>query len=178
MKIYVLPTDTTLGLACDIDDHEAYSLLYKMKARDSEKPISLLVRDWEELEEETTLNTRQIDFLKSYKFPFTVVTNVREDFRVEYDLDEDIYEQVGFRVGEACLEDQTLNYIHNTMFLTSANKSWEEECETIEEVKDVFWKYDKYLKILPGNVYNNEPSNVIRFVGDSTELEYIRKNYP
>lgn len=64
------------------------------------------------------------------------------------------------------------------MFLTSANKSGEEECETIEEVKEVFGKYEKYLKILPGNVYNNEASNVIKFVGDSTELQYIRKNYP
>lgn len=69
-----------------------------MKKRDKVKPISLLVHDWDELEEETSLNTRQIDFLRSYKFPFTVVTDVRDDFRVEYELDEDIYQQVGFRV--------------------------------------------------------------------------------
>ena len=149
-----------------------------MKERDKVKPISLLVRDWEELEEETHLNSRQIDFLKSYKFPFTVVTDVDEDFRVEFDLDEEIYDQVGFRVGEACLEPQTLDYIPGTMFLTSANKAGEDECETVEEVKEEFAHYDKYLKVLPGNIFNNAASNVIKFVGDSTELEYLRKNYP
>lgn len=178
MKIYVTPTDTCIGLACSIDDREAYNAVYKMKKRDIKKPISLLVRDWDELEEETHLNTRQIDFLKSYKFPFTVVTDVDEDFRVEYDLDEEIYDKVGFRVGEACLEPQTLDYIRNTMFLTSANIAGEQECESIDEVMTTFSSYERYMKVLPGNIFNNASSNVISFVGDSTELEYLRKNYP
>jgi len=48
----------------------------------------------------------------------------------------------------------------------------------VDEVKEVFGKYDKYLKVLPGNTYNNASSNVIKFVGDTTQLEYLRKNYP
>ena len=123
MKIYVVPTDTCLGLACYVDDKEGYRLLYEMKEREKVKPLAILVPHWDELEEETLLNTRQTDFLRSYKFPFTVVTDVRNDFRVEYDLDETVYDRIGFRVGEACLSDETLPYIQGSMFLTSANIS-------------------------------------------------------
>lgn len=149
-----------------------------MKQRDRVKPLAILVPYWEDLEEETLLNTRQIDFLKSYKFPFTVVTEVREDFRVEYELDETVYEQVGFRVGEACLDEDTLSYIRGPMFLTSANLSGEEECQSVEEIMQVFGNQGKYLTSLPGTIHNNEASNVIRFQGDSTALDYIRKHYP
>lgn len=178
MKIYVIPTDTCLGLGCYIDDQEAYELLYKMKQRDKVKPLAMLVPYWEDLEEETILNTRQIDFLKSYKFPFTAVTEVREDFRIEYELDEKIYDRVGFRVGESCLEEETLAYIRGPMFLTSANLSGEEECQTVEEIMQVFGSYDKYIQVLPGVTHNNAASNVISFQWDSTALDYIRKHYP
>jgi tRNA A37 threonylcarbamoyladenosine synthetase subunit TsaC/SUA5/YrdC len=107
------------------------------------------------------------------------VCEVRDDFRDEYPiLDDAWYKTVGFRVAEACLEPETQGYIRAPIFLTSANKSGEEECHTIDEVNDIFRDNADTLKILPGKAGCLPASNVIQFVWTSNDLKYIRKNYP
>ncbi|MCB9807331.1 Sua5/YciO/YrdC/YwlC family protein [Candidatus Peribacteria bacterium] len=98
-KIFIVPTDTCLGIGCRLDDQDGYELLYTMKGRDKNKPLAILVPTWEDLLYESVLTSTQINFLKTYKFPFTVISSIREDFRDEYPLlDEYNYKTVGFRV--------------------------------------------------------------------------------
>lgn len=123
-KIYVVPTDTCIGFGCRLDDREAYEMLIKIKGRNKEKPIAIMVPTWDDLVYESTLTPTQINFLKTYKFPFTIVAQIRQDFRDEYPiLDEYEYKTVGFRVAETCLSAETLAHIRSPLFLTSANKS-------------------------------------------------------
>jgi tRNA A37 threonylcarbamoyladenosine synthetase subunit TsaC/SUA5/YrdC len=178
-KIYVVPTDTCLGIWCRIDDSEWYSLIYELKWRDKNKQLAILVPTWEDLAYETSLTSSQINFLKTYKFPFTIICDVRDDFRDEYPLlDEYNYKTLGFRVAEVCLPTETQSYIRAPLFLTSANKSWEKECNTIDEVNHIFRDNRDALKILPGSAGNQPSSNVIQFIWTTNDLKYIRKNYP
>jgi len=150
-KIYVLPTDTCIGLACRLDDQKSYETLYEMKGRNSSHPVAILVPTWEDLIYETKLSPTQINFLRTYKFPFTVLCEVRDDFRDEYPLlDTYGYKTVGFRVAEACLPRETQAYVRSPLFLTSANKTGEKECHTVQEIERVFSEYLPLLKILPG----------------------------
>ena len=178
-KIYVIPTDTCIGFGCRLDDKEWYELLSDIKGRDPKKPIAIMVPTWEDLIYETTLSPSQVNFLRTYKFPFTVLTEVREDFRDEYPLlDTYGYKTVGFRVAEACIPKETLPYIRSPLFLTSANKSWEKECYTTQEVEAKFINHLEILKTLPGTTGRQPASNVITFKGTSNDLQYTRKNYP
>lgn len=178
-KIYVIPTDTCIGLGCRLDDEKWYKLLHDIKERNETKPIAILVPNWEDLIYETKLLPSQVNFLRTYKFPFTVVCDVRDDFRDEYPLlDMYGYKKVWFRVGEACLSPETLSYIRTPLFLTSANKSGKKECQTILEVENVFKNYLPLLKIIPGTPGKQPSSNVIAFRGSTNELQYSRKNYP
>jgi len=138
-----------------------------------------MVPTWEDLLYETTLSPAQVNFLRTYKFPFTVLSEVREDFRDEYPLlDVYGYKTVGFRVAEACLPKETLPYIRSPLFLTSANKSGEKECHTLEEVRAKFADHLDLLQVLPGVAGKLPASNVISFKGASNDLQYTRKNYP
>ncbi len=178
-KIFVVPTDTCIGIGCRLDDREGYNLIYTLKWRDTKKPLAILVPTWDDLLYETTLTPSQINFLKTYKFPFTIVCEVKDDFRDEYPLlDEMQYRTVWFRVAETCLSAETMSYIRSPLFLTSANKAGEEECHTIDEVNSVFCDNIDVLKILPGTAGKQPASNVIQFVWTTNELKYIRKNYP
>lgn len=178
-KIFVIPTDTCIGFGCRLDDKKWYELLVSLKGRDPKKPIAIMVPSWEDLLYETTLSPAQVNFLRTYKFPFTILSEVREDFRDEYPLlDAYGYTVVGFRVAEACLSKETLPYIRSPLFLTSANKSGEKECHTIQEVEKKFSEHLNLLKILPGVAGNLPASNVITFRGNSNDLQYTRKNYP
>lgn len=98
-KIFVVPTETCIGIGCRIDDKEGYELIYELKGRDKNKPIAILVPTWDDLLYESVLTPSQVNFLKTYKFPFTIICGIREDFRDEYPLlDEYNYKTVGFRV--------------------------------------------------------------------------------
>ncbi len=178
-QIFVVPTDTCLGIWCRMDDDVWYKKLYEMKHRDTKKPLALLVPSWDDLAYESTLTPGQINFLKTYKFPFTVVCPIRDDFRDEYPiLDTYNYTTVGFRVAEVCVPQEALGYIRYPLFLTSANRAWDSECHTIEEVQEVFWSEKNLLKILPGKAGCQPASNVIQFIWTTNDLKYIRKNYP
>lgn len=178
-KIFVIPTDTCLGIWCRLDDEDGYKMLFDLKWRDTSKPLAVLVPTWDDLAFETTLTPSQINFLKTYKFPFTIICNTKVDFRDEYPIfDLYNYKTVGFRVGDACLSEETREYMRSPIFLTSANKSGQVECQTIQEVNEVFRDNMDVLKILPGVSLCRPPSNVIQFVWTTNELKYIRKNYP
>ena len=164
-KIYVIPTDTCIGFACRLDDREGYEMLIKIKGRNKEKPIAIMVPSWDDLEYESTLTATQINFLKTYKFPFTIVAQIRQDFRDEYPiLDEYEYKTVGFRVAETCLPPETLAHIRSPLLLPSANKSGQAECYTVEEVNEIFADDLDALKFLPGQSGRQPSSNVIQFV--------------
>lgn len=164
-RIFIVPTDTCLGFGCRLDDKEAYEMLFELKGRDKNKRIAIMVPTWDDLAYESTLTPNQINFLKTYKFPFTIISTIREDFRDEYPLlDEYDYTTVGFRVAETCLPPETQQYIRYPLFLTSANKSGKGECFTMEEVNEVFPGDIEKLKVLPGKAGHQPSSNVIQFV--------------
>ncbi len=178
-KIYVIPTDTCIGFGCRLDDKDAYEMLIKIKGRNKEKPIAIMVPTWDDLIYESTLTPTQINFLKTYKFPFTIISQIRQDFRDEYPiLDEYDYKTVGFRVAQTCLPPETLPYIQSPLFLTSANKSGQGECFTRDEVNEIFADDLDVLKFLPGKSGHQPSSNVIQFVWTTNDLKYMRKNYP
>lgn len=178
-KIYIIPTDTCYGIGCRLDDLEAYNLLYAIKGRDKGKKLAVLVPSWEDLEYETTLTPSQINFLKTYKFPFTVVCKPRDDFREEYTiLDSEEYDTVGFRVAEACLSSESLPYIRTPLFLTSANKSGDIACMTPQEIKSMFHEYTHLFQEIPGESRHEPASNVISFQWTTNNLQYFRKHYP
>ncbi|MFC1798050.1 hypothetical protein ACFLY2_02755 [Patescibacteria group bacterium] len=77
-----------------------------MKKRDLDKPLAILVPDFEWLKDNTDLTSEQIVFLKGYEKPFTILTdsdhlrvwiNYVDEDNNEF-INRDIYEQFAFRV--------------------------------------------------------------------------------
>ena len=186
--IYLLPTDTCFWMACPVHDLKAYSWIYKIKKRDLDKPLAILVPDFKWLEENTDLTSEQIDFLKEYNKPFTVLNdsdhlrvwiNYIDDDNNEF-INRDIYEQFAFRVVNNDTEKRLVKE-NWPMFLTSANLSGKPEMYSGREVEEEFSYYlekDK-IKFVWKNVWNLEAkttSDIFRFDWDSLELEYLRQN--
>jgi tRNA A37 threonylcarbamoyladenosine synthetase subunit TsaC/SUA5/YrdC len=104
--IYLIPTDTCYGMACEIADSNEYNKIYEIKQRYPQKHLAIMVGDTMWLRANTDLNFDQLDFLTKYPRPFTVVTRSRImshliHFKDEY-LDfhnSDIYDKIGFRVA-------------------------------------------------------------------------------
>ncbi|MDD5770612.1 MAG: Sua5/YciO/YrdC/YwlC family protein [Candidatus Gracilibacteria bacterium] len=183
--IYIIPTDTCFGIACALDDTKSYHKIYKIKNRELNKPLAIMVEDFDWLLENTTLNLEQVVFLKNYKKPFTILTNCpriemilnleQEDFNYE---NKKFYKKIAFRVANNEIEKNLINEV-GPIFLTSANFSGEKEIYDIYEAKKQFLKYTKDIKFLGENYKLDEkikPSDIFEFDGENLEIKYLRKN--
>ena len=93
------------------------------------------------MEKISKLNSRQIDFLKGYPHPFTIVTEMKTDFIFPSFLDRNLYKDFGLRVAESFLTEEGSEMLEFPIFLTSANNSGEEEIYDYSELQERFGKY-------------------------------------
>lgn len=172
--VFAIPTDTCFGIWCNFFDKDWFEDIYKLKSRNKNKPLSVVVRDFAELEKITNLNKIQINFLKKYPHPFTVLTSINKIFILPDFLDKNIYNKVAFRVWEVCLNLDLLDKLDFPIFLTSANISWEDEIYSSNEIAQIF---DNKIDISQWNIAKIPTSNIFEFIKDTTEIQFLRKNY-
>lgn len=181
--IYILPTDTCFWIWCAIYDTKSYHKIYKIKKRDFKKPLAIMVEDFDFLEKYTSLNKKQIDFLKNYKKPFSIITNCpniemmlnlwEDEFVYE---NKEIYKNISFRVANNDIQKKLIKEI-GPIFLTSANLSWKDEIYDINKAKEIFTQ-NKDITFLWENTIldkNIKPSDIIEFIKESLEVNYLRK---
>lgn len=183
--IYLLPTDTCFWIACSIDDIKNYEKIYKIKKRTLDKPLAIMVSDFNWLKENTTLNKEQIDFLKNHEKPFTVLTDSSSiSLWLSFETEDwvgfqnrDVYQKIALRVAHNDSQKKLIKKVW-PIFLTSANTSWEEEIYDINKLEETFSYYleKKIVKILPGTNGDSKTSDIFEFEWDSLEVKYLRKN--
>ncbi|MCP4523785.1 MAG: Sua5/YciO/YrdC/YwlC family protein [Candidatus Gracilibacteria bacterium] len=182
--IFVLPTDTCYGIATAIGDSVAYKKIYKIKKRPFYKPLAILVPDLDWLCENTSLTEAQLEFLYDYKTPYTILTDCpRISLLLSYD-DDDIsypnheqYEKIAFRVAHTPAQKQLIQKM-GPLFLTSANISGEPEIYTKKEAKSLTETHSSDIQLLDAQDIPRDvsPSDIFTFIGETTEIEYLRQN--
>lgn len=187
--IYILPTDTCYWIACSVDDIKSYNKIYKIKKRSYDKPLAVMVPDFEWLAQNTDLTLEQITFLKNYPKPFTILTDampirvwinyVNEEDGWEEFINRANYEKIAIRVAHNNIQKRLLKETW-PIFLTSANFSWEKEMYSPKEIKEKFSYYlEKWtIKFIWENMWpleQNPPSEIFEFDWDSLEQIFLRK---
>ena len=143
--LYILSTDTCYGLACEFHDIAGYEKIYKFKKRDKSKALAIMVKSFDWLEKNTDLRSEQIDFLKKYDRPFTILTEssaVRlylefESESGEHFFNKNIYSYISFRVAHTPAQKKLISQV-GPLWLTSANLSDTKENYSIKEVEKDF----------------------------------------
>ncbi len=194
-NIFILSSDTCFWLACYIDDLENYKKIYELKDRDFSKWLAVLIDDFEFFEENKIFNKKQIDFLKNYENPFTILINTKKLEKIKDKNsnlkkiletvkklpNKEIYEKIAFRVAQTFMQRKLIR-LGGFLFLTSANKSGNSEIFSSVKVKEEFEKdLEKFnIKILAHNEFcinsKQKSSDIFEFEGESLELKYLRKN--
>ncbi|MDD3645969.1 MAG: Sua5/YciO/YrdC/YwlC family protein [Candidatus Gracilibacteria bacterium] len=180
MNLFILPTNTCFGIATPIGDIEGYKKIYEIKKRDFDKPLAIMVLDFEWLEKNTLLNHEQIEYLKKYKNPFTVITETKENLIPDNIPNKQIYKKVALRIAHNFMHRSLINDF-GPLFLTSANRSGECELFSTYDIKEIFKKeieaYD--IKVFAHPKYSIKSnicaSDIFEFIGNTTEINYIRK---
>ena len=187
--IYIFPTDTCYWIACPITDIKWYEKIYKLKKRSYEKPLAIIVENFAWLEKYTDLTKEQVDFLKTYEKPFTILTSsdytkIWIDFVDEETWEEfrnrEVYEKIAFRVANNKIEKKLIKQDW-PLFLTSANISDKWETYKRKQIKEIFWEYisNWSIKFLWEELWdlneNIAPSEIFEFEWDTLNQIFIRK---
>jgi tRNA A37 threonylcarbamoyladenosine synthetase subunit TsaC/SUA5/YrdC len=151
-----------------------YTKIYSLKKRTFEKPLAIMVEDFEYLRRHTHISELQLNYLKKYPSPFTVLLGTKRDFILDTIPNKSLYRKTAFRVAN--LEQQrTLLRKIGPVFLTSLNISNTQE---IYLLKDIPFEKSEHLEIIATqDLERVPPSDVFEFVKDSAQILYLRKNY-
>lgn len=182
--IYILPTDTCFWISCAFDDTKSYHKIYEIKKRPLEKPLAIMIESFDWLEKNTPLSKKQIEFLKAYKRPFTIMTQCphiqmvlnleQEDFCYE---NKQFYKKIAFRVAHNDIQKKLIHEVW-PIFLTSANFSGEKEIYDIMQAKKQFEKFKKEITFLWDEIKLDnsiKPSDIFEFIWESIEIQYVRQ---
>lgn len=122
------------------------------------------------------ITEEQLAFLRNYSSPFTLLAPPKPGVLPDF-LDSKIYQNIGLRVAEICLDRKTRESLPFPLFLTSANRSGEPECTNKVECLALLDTIPEEYSFLDGGTVANPPSDIFSFKIGTTEPIYIRKNY-
>ncbi len=151
-EIWAYPTDTSFGLGVRCDDGKALQKLAKLKGRDASKYFSLMVKDWEMLEEYARI-PKDVDRGYLDNFAFTLLLKPKKKLPMSQFWPKD---KVGFRV---CNIPQIKSVIEVPVTATSANFSGDVPIYSIKELKKAFGDQVQYCEIVK-SISLNAPSQI------------------
>ncbi len=160
-KLIVYPTDTIYGLGADALSKEAVDLVYRVKQRPREQPISVLVADFDMLYRYAIVNQAQKKVLEEQlPGPYTFILKPKQKMPVSD-------ANVGFRIPKHWCT-KIAKELGKPITTTSANIHGLETPSTITELRKTF--RDDVEVYIDGGKLSGAPSTVI----DLTTSKIVR----
>ena len=154
--VAVLPTDTIYGLHASVISQPAIEKIYKLKGRDYNKPLIVLISSLEDLDFfGVKLSEKTNEMLeKIWPNPISVVLDTPDS-------------TLAFRMPN---NKELLNLLKKTgpLVSTSANPEGQPPAETIEQAKKYFGDQVDYY--LDGGELKSSPSTLIKIMADQIEI--------
>ena len=160
-KVVAFPTETVYGLAILYDDKKAYENLCKIKGRDINKPIAIMVNNYLPIEKYFIISDIAKKIINKFlPGPLTVLLKLKEevDFPYQTHLGTRI---VGIRMPSDNNLQKILENIDRPIQITSANYSGKKPCLTYEEVKKTFINNDNIGLIIKGECKSKIPTTIV-----------------
>lgn len=160
-KVVALKTDTVYGLVCNALDKKAVEKIYEIKKRESKKPLSIFVKNIDEVEKyvdssNLTSYTKRL-MEKYWPGALTIIFKKKDGTLNHLSPNSD---GIGIRIPN----DKDLKYILDNIDFplaqTSCNISGEKEYKNAFEIKEKLGK-EIDLIVDGGEITNNIPSTVL-----------------
>lgn len=167
--VMAIPTDTVYALCCNALDKNAVEKIYSLKNRDKDKPISLFIKNIDELSkyiaQDISDSTKAL-LNKHWPGALTVVFKKKNN---AFDYLTSNKDSIGIRIPDDRLLNEILNKIDFPLAQTSCNMSNEKELKSADEIYEKFGdKID--LIIATEKDLDNKPSTIISIVDDSINI--------
>jgi L-threonylcarbamoyladenylate synthase len=161
-KIIICGTDTLYGLCANALDENAVKKVYEIKRRDLNKPISIFLKDKEDIEKYAYINDISKKIIDKFlPGPLTIILKKKETI-------PDIVskEYIGIRIPDSKIIREIATI---PLTATSANLSGEEPPTSVDEINEEL-KEKVHLIIDTGICKYKTPSTIIKIVNGNIEL--------
>ncbi len=166
--VVLYPTDTVYGLGANIFDEKAVRRVFELKRRSLDKPLSVLVRNLQDIHFVAELGDREREIMDKYlPGPFTFILNKK--FLVS-DVVTGGLDQVGVRIPDNDIARGLAKIF--PIITTSANLSG---CDVRQSVGDILGQLDGEVDlVIDVGVFNDcSPSTIVDLTSD--ELIYVER---
>ena len=133
--VIAYPTETFYGLGADIRDTQALEKIYAIKGRHFDKPISIIIGSREDVAMFARDITPAAETLMDKFWPggLTLLFNASQDVPGKLTAKTG---KIGIRLSSNSVATLLAQNLSGAITATSANRSGQEECVSIEEVMD------------------------------------------
>lgn len=166
-KVIAFPTDTVYGVGALVSDSDAIERIYKLKNRDSNKPLAILCGNQNQIIPYVeNVNLKTLDLMEKY-WPgaLTIIFNKTDKLSSRITCGK---KTVAFRMPNSKIALKILNTF-GLMATTSVNLSGEKELNTVEEILEAFDGTIDYIvsdsevvEKLPSTIYDSTTNQVLR----------------
>lgn len=154
--VIAIPTDTVYGLCVRMNSEKAREKLMQIKNRPSSKYLPVMCADINQIKSIARVNEREEKIIQAFMpGPITLILLKGSDLP-EYVNEGSI--EIGVRMATSTALEELIRKIGDPICVSSANKSGEPTCTTIDEILRTFPDLDG---ILEGNVVYGKSSTIV-----------------
>ena len=165
-----VPTDTVYGICARINSSNAYLKLVSVKNRPSTKSFPVLCKDLEQIKSIATLDENAIKLIKAFMpGPLTLVLNkIPNAFSYINNAGTRETDELAIRMAPTPFLKELIKEVGSPLFLTSANKSGDDVCKSLDEIEIECPTLDGMVL---GDVSFGEASTIVDLTGNDIKIQ-------
>ena len=165
-----VPTDTVYGICARINSSKAYLKLVSVKNRPSTKSFPVMCSDIEQIKSIATLDDKALKLIKAFMpGPLTLVLNKKpETFSYINNAGTRETDELAIRMAPTPFLKELIKEVGSPLFLTSANKSGDDVCKSLDEIEIECPTLDGMVL---GDVSFGEASTIVDLTGNDIKIQ-------
>lgn len=161
-----VPTDTVYGLCARINSKIAYEKLVGIKNRPNNKSFPIMCLDESQIKSIAIVNKNAEKLIHAFMpGPITLVLNKRKDINNRGDKSTT---EIAIRMAPTRALRELIDKTGCPIFMTSANKSGELVCQSLDQIEEIFPDLDG---ILVGDVSFGDASTIIDCTEEKIKIQ-------
>ena len=169
-SVISVPTDTVYGLCVRVNSSKAFHKLVEVKSRPSTKSFPVMCSDLEQIKSIAIVDERSEKLINVLMpGPVTLVLKKKKDTFLHI-INAGVREtdEIAIRMATSLFLKNLINGVGVPLFMTSANKSGDEECRSLDDIEKMCPMIDGMVE---GNVSLGEASTIIDCTGEDIKIQ-------
>ena len=164
------PTDTVYGICARINSKKAYDKLVDIKKRPANKSFPVLCLDEKQIKSIAIVNSEAEKLIHAFMpGPITLVLNKKpEVFSYINNAGTRVSNEIAVRIVPLKVLKELIQKTGSPIFLTSANVSGKETCNSLTDIENVFPNLDGMLE---GEVSYGQASTIVDCTSDEIKIQ-------